>query len=80
MHLGGNVTVASYMSYLMKGWSERSIFIVGKSGVSSSFKILEPGNQPLSKLLLCSSNFSNVQCLSCLVCGSYHFVLALLLE
>ena len=49
------VTVSSNMPYLMKGWSERSIFIVGRDDLSVSSKKLETGDQPLPKLFLCSS-------------------------
>ena len=36
--LGGKVTVGSHMSYLIKGLSDGSIFIVGGYYVSVSFK------------------------------------------
>ena len=31
--LGGNFTVASNISYLMKGWYERSIFNIGREEI-----------------------------------------------
>ena len=38
--LGRKVTVASKISYLMKGLSDRSIFIVGRYDVSMTSNIL----------------------------------------
>ena len=46
-NLGVKVTAASKIIYLMKGWSDRSNFILGISDVSVPFKKLEPGEQPL---------------------------------
>ena len=57
--LGGNFTVASYMSSLMKGWSDGSIFIVGRDEFSLPFNRLESGQQYFSNLLLCPSNVSD---------------------
>ena len=38
----------------------------------------ESGDYPLPHLLLCSSNFTDKQYLSLLVCGSHHFIVDLL--
>ena len=77
--LGGNVTVASYMSSLMKGWSDGSTFIVGRSEFSLPFNRLELGYQDFSNLLLCPSTYSDKQYLSCLVCGYHHSIVAMML-
>ena len=47
--------------------------------MSIKFNKLEPGDQTLTKLLLFSSNFTDEQYLSFLVCGYHHFNVALLL-
>ena len=39
----------------------------------------EPGDHPLTNLLLCSSDFSDEQHLSFLVCWSHYFIVDLLL-
>ena len=77
--LGGNVTVASYMSYLMKGWSYGSIIIVGRDEFYFTFNRLESGYQDLSNLLLWLSNFADEQYLSCLVRGYHHSIVAMML-
>ena len=55
------------------------IFIVGIANFSLPLNILEPGDHYLPNLLLRSSNFSDEQYLSFLVCGSHHLIVALLL-
>ena len=52
----------------MKGWSEISIFIVGRDVVFFPFNVLEPEDQTLPNLLLFSSNFADDQYLSLFVC------------
>ena len=52
---GGKLTWPSNISSLMKVWSERSIFNVGRMEVFVSSIISEPGDHPLLNLLLCSS-------------------------
>ena len=77
--LGGNFTVDSNMSSLMKGWYERYIFIVGRAEKLVPFIKVELGDHNLPNLLLCSSNLSDEQYLSVLVCRSHHFIVDLLL-
>ena len=76
--LGGKLTVHSNISYLIKGWSERSIFNVGRVEVFLPRISSKPGDQLLPNLLLCSSNFADEQYLSLFVCGFHHLILALL--
>ena len=78
--LGGILTRTSNISSLINVWSERSIFNVGSVEVFVTRTSSEPGKHTLPNLLLCSSNFSDEQYLSFLVCGSYHFIVDLLFE
>ena len=57
VHIGRKLTLTSNISYFMKGWSERSIFNVGRMEVFLPSISLKPGDYPLPNLLLCSSNF-----------------------
>ena len=59
-------------------WYERSIFNFGRVEVFVPIIISEPGDLPLPNLLLCSSKISDEQYLILLVCGSHHFIVALL--
>ena len=76
--LGGKLTLNSNISYLMQGWSERSVFNVRRVEVFVPSISPEPGDHLLSNLLLCSSNFADEQYLSFLVCGYHNFIVALL--
>ena len=71
--LGCKLILTSNISYLMKGWSERSIFNVVRAELFLTSVSSEPGDYPLPNLLLCSSNFEDEQYLSSLVCGSQNF-------
>ena len=51
--LGGNFSVVSNISFLMKGWSERSIFCVGREEIFLQSINLDTGENPLTNLLLC---------------------------
>ena len=64
------LTLASNISYFMKGWSDRSILNVVRVEVFVTSTSSEPGDHTLPKLLLCPSNFANEQYLSYLVFGS----------
>ena len=77
--LGGNFTVTSNISYLMKGWYERSFFNVVKMKTFVLVVISEPGDHNFPNLLLCSTNFVEEQYLSFLVFWTYHFIASLLL-
>ena len=66
--LGGKLTLASNISSLMKGLSERSIFKVWRVEVFLTNISSEPGDHHLPNLFLCSSNFVDEQYLSFLVC------------
>ena len=76
--LGEKLTLTSNISYLMKVWSERSVFNVGRVEVFVPSVISEPGDHPLLILLLRSSKISDEQYLRFLVCGSHHFIVALM--
>ena len=54
VHLSGNFTLTSDISYLIKGWSEMSIFNFGRVELFAPTIISEPGDHPLTNLLLCS--------------------------
>ena len=76
--LGGKLTLTSNISYLMKGWCERSIFNVGRVEIFVPRISSEPSGHPWPNLLLCSSSFIDEQHLSFLVFGSHHFIVALM--
>ena len=76
--LGGKSILTSNILSLIEGWYERSNFNVGRAGIFVPGISSEPGGQPLPNLLLCSSIFSDEQYLSLFVCGSRHFIVALM--
>ena len=76
--LGGKLTFTSNISYLVKGWSYRSIFNVGRVDRFLPSTSSEPGDYLLPNLLLCSSYFSDEQYLIYLMCVSHHCILALI--
>ena len=76
--LGVKLTLPSNISSLIKVLSERSIFNVGRMEIFLPIISSEPGDQPLTNLLLCSSNFSDEQYLSLFVCGYHHLIVAVL--
>ena len=78
VHLGGKFTLASNISYLIKGWSERSIFNIGRVEIFFPSISPEPGDHPLPNLLLGSSKISDEQYLSLLVCGYHHFIVSMI--
>ena len=55
--LCGKLILTSNISSRIKGWSERSIFNFGRVEIFVPIISSEPGDQPLPKLLLCSSVF-----------------------
>ena len=57
--LGGILTMTSNISYLVKGWSNRSISNVGRVEIFVPVIGSEAGNHPLPIFLLCSSNFTD---------------------
>ena len=77
LHLGGKLTSISNISYLMKGWLERSICNVVRVEIFFPKICSEPGDHPMPNLLLCSSNISDEQFLDLLVCGYHHFIIDL---
>ena len=79
VYLCGKLTLTSNILYLMKGWSEMSIFNFGRVEIFSPIIISEPDDYPLPNLLLCLSNFADKQYLGFLVCGSHYFIVYLLL-
>ena len=66
--LGGKATVSSNISYLMKGLSGIYFYIFEGYYVYVTFNRLEPGEKPLTKILLFLSNFADEKYLSLLVC------------
>ena len=78
VHIGGKLTFPSNISSLIKGWSERSIFNVGRVKIFVQSIIPEPGDQTLTNSLLCSSTFADEDYLSLFVCRSHHFIAALM--
>ena len=52
--LGGKLTVPSNISYLIKGWSDRSVFNVGRVEICMPNIRSDPGDHPLPNLLLYS--------------------------
>ena len=76
--LGGKLTLPSDISYLIKVWSERSIFNVGRVEIIVPSISSEPGDQPFPNILFCSSNFSDGNYLSLFLCGSHHLIVALM--
>ena len=62
--LGGNFTVTSNISYLIMGWSERYFISFGRAEIFVPFINVEPGDNNLPNLLLCSSNLEYDQYLS----------------
>ena len=56
LSLGGKITRTSNISYLMKGWSESSIFNYGRVEIFLPIMSSEPCYHPLPNLLLRSSN------------------------
>ena len=52
-------------------------FNVGRMEIFVPIISSDPGDQTLPNLLLCSSEFSDEQYLSIFVCGSHHFIFAL---
>ena len=57
--LGGKLKLTSNISHLIKGWSERSIFNLGRVEISVPSISSEPGDQNFPYLLLCSLSFAD---------------------
>ena len=76
--LGEKLIWTSNISSLMKGWSERSIFNVGRVEVFVPSIIPEPGDHPLPIVFLWSSNFAYEKYLILLVCGYHYYILSIL--
>ena len=70
----GKFTVTSNTSYLMRGWSESSIFNFGRVEKVVPVITSEPVDHHFPNLLLGSSIFTDEKYLSFLVCGSHHFI------
>ena len=78
VHIGGEFSVTSNISYLMKGWYDRSILNIGRVEIFVPVISSELGDQNFPNLSLCSSNVSDEQYLSLFISGSLHFIVALL--
>ena len=65
---GEKNTVVSNIPSLMKGWYERSLFSVGRVEIFVPLINSEPGDYPLTNLLLYSSTFSDEKYLILLLC------------
>ena len=72
------VTITSKISYLIKGWYERSFLIFGRVEVFVPIISSNPGDQPFPNLLLCSSKILDEHYLSLYVCGSHNFIVVLI--
>ena len=76
--LGGKLTLTSNISYLMKGLYDKSFLNVERVELFVPSMSSKSGYHPLTNLLLYSSNVSDEQYLSFLMCGSHHFIVALM--
>ena len=75
--LGGKLAFTSNISSLMNGLSERPILNVGRMELFVPSTSTEPGDHPLPFLVILI-NFSGGQYLSLFVCGSRHFIVAMI--
>ena len=68
-----------YVTFDEWGDIRDQFFSVGSEEISLPFINVEIGDHPLPNVLLFSSNLAHEQYLSFLVCGSRHFIVAIML-